>query len=173
MHCYWSRANLGPVWYGDMENLRWIQENLDWHQLGIFSHILWNTHRSIIFHVWLGKIMFEQLGYSLQKSEDILTGHQYFSPFSTQLFHLGLSVVCSVQDAKITHIKCEIFKYRNVEFHGICHSILTHEFPICAPRCHVCSYTITAFTSFYQNFFVLQTRWLIAKYNLLEIMLAY
>ena len=117
--------------------------------------------------------MFEQLGYSLQKSEDILTGHQYFSPFSTQLFHLGLSVVCSIQDAKITHIKCEIFMYRNVEFHGICHSILTHEFPICAPRCHVCSYTITAFTSFYQNFFVLWTRWLIAKYNLLEIMLAY
>ena len=125
-HCYWSRANLGPVWYGDMENLRWIQENLDWHQHGIFAHILWNTHRSIIFHVWLGKIMFEQLGYSLQKSEDILTGHQYFSPFSTQLFHLGLSVVCSIQDAKITHIKCEIFMYRNVEFHGISHSILTH-----------------------------------------------
>ena len=117
--------------------------------------------------------MFEQLGYSLQKSEDILTGHQYFSPFSTQLFHLGLSVVCSIQDAKITHIKCEIFMYRNVEFHGISHSILTDQFPICPPRCHVCSYTIIAFTSFYQNFFVLWIRWLIAKYNLLRIMLTY
>ena len=29
LHCYGSRANLGPVSYGERENLRSIQENLD------------------------------------------------------------------------------------------------------------------------------------------------
>ena len=53
-HCYGSRANLGPVSYGERENLRSIQENLDWHQHWIFVWILSNIHSSTFSNKHLG-----------------------------------------------------------------------------------------------------------------------
>ena len=53
-HCYGSRANLGPVSYGERENLRSIQENLDWHQHWIFVSILSNIHSSTFSNKQLG-----------------------------------------------------------------------------------------------------------------------